>query len=282
MNYNLHHLSSTFQRRSSNSWYTLSPHKDMASAEIASPAVASTHPEPSHLEPTIVDLGAFCFTMSWCACGTPMSCCQCSATTFKECQFSDISMVQARWLHSLHSRFTYEPETLEKFDTKCDISKDGAYVVDIDNPIGNIQLKYKNQGNNIDIFNHKCEKVKEYIFPENPTPEMINLVDRHLRDEIDYPTLIEEFKSTLTCREYNHYDLCITNTFDEMYKYPHRFEFRILYSEDMGWQINTGNGDSTGTMILIQNNEIVRNPCDFWLNPNGRICEMTINGKKII
>lgn len=227
-------------------------------------------------------MGEFFFKMPWCSCGTPMSCCRCRAPTSQEYQFSGLNMKQARKLHSLYSDFT-EPETLQKFDPECKFSKKyGYYEFHIKTPFGNIQLKYKNQGNNISISDHKCEKVKEYIFPENPTPEMINLVDRHIRHEIDYPTLIKEFKSTLTCKEYNHYDLCIAKPFDEMDQFSNNLEFRIMYFEGRGWQINTGNGDGNRTMIRIHKNHVSKNLCGYWLNPHGNILEMTIDGKKII
>ena len=255
--------------------------KNMASAEITPPLVTISEVESTPTK--TVDLGQFFFNMPWCACGTPMSCCPCRAPTSLEYQFSDLDMEQARFLHSLYERLNYKRETLQEFDTKCDISKDSSdYVFDIDNRFGHIQFKYNTQGNNISISEHICKQVKEYIFPDNPTPEMINLVDRYIRDEIDYPTLIEEFKSTLTCKEYNHFDLVIFNSFDHIYEYGHVEEFRIIYSEDMGWQINTGNGDGTGTLIRIKNNDITKSRCNFWLNPNGKIYEMTIDGKKII
>ena len=255
--------------------------KNMASAEITPSQVTISEVKSTPTE--TIDLGLFFFDRPWCACGTPMSCCSCRATTSKEYQFSGLNMEQARLLHSLHNHFNYEPEVLQKFHTKCDISKDSSdYVLDIDNRFGRIQLKYKNQGNNISINEHICDQVKEYIFPDNPTPEMINLVDRYISDEIDYDTLIEEFKSTLTCRKYSRFDLVIFNSLDHIYKYDHVEEFRIMYSEDMGWQINTGNGDGTGTMIRIENNDITKSRCNFWLNPNGGIYEMTIDGKKII
>tara|TARA_B100001248_G_scaffold258534_2_gene242821 strand:+ start:4230 stop:4991 length:762 start_codon:yes stop_codon:yes gene_type:complete len=253
----------------------------MASAEITPQQVTISEVESTPTE--TVDLGIFFFDRPWCACGTPMSCCQCRATTSKEYQFSGLNMEQARILHSLYNLLNYERETLQEIDKKCDISKDsGDYVFDIDNPIGRIQFKYKNQGNNISICEHICKQVKEYIFPDNPTQEMINLVDRYIRDEIDYDTLIEEFKSTLNCRKYSRFELDMHNSLDQMYKYDHVEEFRIIYSEDMGWQIHTGNGDGTGTMIRIENNDITKTPCNFWLNPNGEIHEMTIDGKKII